>query len=180
MYKRQDSSRVDRTIGKGKDLREHWAVYNAQNTYLSVVLADSFLAEADKLRTKWRSQDLRIPAHSALDKLLDPVSYTHLDVYKRQGLQCLAVVLNDFEAFSARAAEEHDPQLCSCGAVGGEDVGIPVSYTHLDVYKRQVIKDPKLFREYCVAFGHGLIEEDMIDAYIAEATQHTDLSLIHI
>ena len=37
-----------------------------------------------------------------------------------------------------------------------------------------VIKDPKLFREYCVAFGHGLIEEDMIDAYIAEATQHTD------
>lgn len=36
-----------------------------------MVLADSFLAEADKLRTKWRSQDLRIPAHSALDKLLD-------------------------------------------------------------------------------------------------------------
>ncbi len=69
--KLKDSSRVDRTIGKGKDLREHWAVYNAQNTYLSVVLADSFLAEADKLRTKWRSQDLRIPAHSALDKLLD-------------------------------------------------------------------------------------------------------------
>ena len=37
-----------------------------------------------------------------------------------------------------------------------------------------VIKDPKLFREYCVAFGHGLIEEDMIDAYIGEATKHTD------
>ena len=37
-----------------------------------------------------------------------------------------------------------------------------------------VIKDEKLFRDYCVAFGHGLIEEDMIDAYIAEATQHTD------
>ena len=37
-----------------------------------------------------------------------------------------------------------------------------------------VIKDEKLFRDYCVAFGHGLIEEDMIDAYIGEATKHTD------
>lgn len=69
--KLKDSSRVDRSPGKGEDLREHWAVYNAQNTYLSVVVADSFLAEAEKLSAKWRSQNLRIPAHSALDKLLD-------------------------------------------------------------------------------------------------------------
>ena len=69
--KLKDSSRIDRPPGKGEDLREHWAVYNAQNTYLSVVVADSFLAEAEKLSAKWRSQNLRIPAHSALDKLLD-------------------------------------------------------------------------------------------------------------
>lgn len=69
--KLKDSSRVDRSAGKGEDLREHWAVYNAQNTYMSVVVADSFLAEAEKLSAKWRSQNLRIPAHSALDKLLD-------------------------------------------------------------------------------------------------------------
>ena len=37
-----------------------------------------------------------------------------------------------------------------------------------------VIKDEKVFRDYCVAFGHGLIEEDMIDAYIAEAVRHTE------
>ena len=37
-----------------------------------------------------------------------------------------------------------------------------------------VIKDEKLFRDYCIAFGHGLIEEDMIDAYIAEASRHTE------
>ena len=61
--KLKDSSRVDRSPGKGEDLREHWAVYNAQNTYLSVVVADSFLAEAEKLSAKWRSQNLRIPAH---------------------------------------------------------------------------------------------------------------------
>ena len=36
-----------------------------------MVVADSFLAEAEKLSAKWRSQNLRIPAHSALDKLLD-------------------------------------------------------------------------------------------------------------
>lgn len=69
--KLKDASRVDCSTGKGEDLREHWAVYNAQNTYMSVVIADSFLVEAEKLRAKWRSQNLRIPAHSALDKLLD-------------------------------------------------------------------------------------------------------------
>ena len=41
-----------------------------------------------------------------------PVSYTHLDVYKRQGFN--------------RAVEAQRP-------VGS----LPVSYTHLDVYKRQ-------------------------------------------
>ena len=54
-----------------------------------------------------------------------PVSYTHLDVYKRQ-----------------------DQARHAAAVVGGDDLLIellqqthtaaPVSYTHLDVYKRQV------------------------------------------
>ena len=51
--------------------RECWAVYNAHNTYLSVAISDSFLSTAGKLRSRWRSQDLQIPANSALDRLLD-------------------------------------------------------------------------------------------------------------
>ncbi len=51
--------------------REHWAIYNARNTYMSVVIADSFLTAVEHLRTKWRSQDLRIPTNSAMDRLLD-------------------------------------------------------------------------------------------------------------
>ncbi|RVU76022.1 arginase family protein [Pantoea dispersa] len=43
---------------------------------------------------------------------LTPVSYTHLDVYKRQDIDCL------------------DP-------AHAPGTGTPVSYTHLDVYKRQ-------------------------------------------
>ena len=53
-----------------------------------------------------------------------PVSYTHLDVYKRQvlgvcgGYQMLGESIIDID--------------------GNED--FPVSYTHLDVYKRQGIR----------------------------------------
>ena len=46
-----------------------------------------------------------------------PVSYTHLDVYKRQVL----------------AADERALAVIDAFALGLE----PVSYTHLDVYKRQ-------------------------------------------
>ena len=89
-----------------------------------------------------------------------PVSYTHLDVYKRQGLITAAVLLFVYEA---------RPEMLSCseeraksrfsfkktiailgiaaleigGAVSLAASSNPdglesVSYTHLDVYKRQV------------------------------------------
>ena len=48
------------------------------------------------------------------------VSYTHLDVYKRQGYEVLPVYTGE-SAISALEQESYDP----------------VSYTHLDVYKRQ-------------------------------------------
>ena len=62
------------------------------------------------------------------------VSYTHLDVYKRQELNSLLTLYNslckeikNLEAEITRLIEEVHPHYMS----------IPVSYTHLDVYKRQ-------------------------------------------
>lgn len=69
--KLRDSSRCRPSTEMYLHYRERWAAYNARNTYMSVVIAKSFLLAADRLRLKWRSQGLRIPANSALDKLLD-------------------------------------------------------------------------------------------------------------
>ena len=55
----------------------------------------------------------------------DPVSYTHLDVYKRQ----VQERRDDLGAGVIGIGHQHDglvPDACD-----------PVSYTHLDVYKRQ-------------------------------------------
>lgn len=67
----KDSSRNKNSIQTHEHYRERWAAYNARNTYMSVVIADSFLSAADSLRTKWRSQGFQIPSNSALDRLLD-------------------------------------------------------------------------------------------------------------
>ena len=67
----RDSSRDKSSPETHLHYREAWAAYNARNTYMSVVIARSFLSAATQLRTKWRSQGLRIPTNSALDRLLD-------------------------------------------------------------------------------------------------------------
>ena len=72
-----------------------------------------------------------------------PVSYTHLDVYKRQGYSRVRVCAQ------ARAIE-NECFVVIAGSVGNlprvhnmdiqyaqSGVFTPVSYTHLDVYKRQ-------------------------------------------
>ena len=60
------------------------------------------------------------------------VSYTHLDVYKRQGLgktiQLLAVILSYVQKNKGNVK----PSIIICPSSLA-----PVSYTHLDVYKRQ-------------------------------------------
>ena len=65
-----------------------------------------------------------------------PVSYTHLDVYKRQppGLP-LASQRPGAARRAGNTHRERDRQT-PCRQQGGRDI-IPVSYTHLDVYKRQ-------------------------------------------
>ena len=54
----------------------------------------------------------------------DPVSYTHLDVYKRQKLDKAAMLI------CSKALGHNRISVVA-------DNYIPVSYTHLDVYKRQ-------------------------------------------
>ena len=56
----------------------------------------------------------------------EPVSYTHLDVYKRQLLMHNASAQND-----SLRGEQHDAVYKCLSDI------VTVSYTHLDVYKRQ-------------------------------------------
>ena len=77
------------------------------------------------------------------------VSYTHLDVYKRQQLEIavhpLEAKVHTLALPGGRQVEmppvqPHRIILGHIGRVVGDrivDIGIPVSYTHLDVYKRQ-------------------------------------------
>ena len=62
-----------------------------------------------------------------------PVSYTHLDVYKRQLLDFFHVKQDEVLSLKYIFEQLHlttHPLKMLC-------MDIPVSYTHLDVYKRQ-------------------------------------------
>ena len=69
--------------------------------------------------------------------LLGPVSYTHLDVYKRQGLP--QVAFGHFwrvKSATPAVAVLIKPFIKLAPPLGDNRL-LPVSYTHLDVYKRQ-------------------------------------------
>ena len=59
-----------------------------------------------------------------------PVSYTHLDVYKRQGV-------GEEQAKACRACKNFGAAISAVPGKLGNVYPDPVSYTHLDVYKRQ-------------------------------------------
>ena len=63
----------------------------------------------------------------------EAVSYTHLDVYKRQGLFCKSNP-------TGNKAERINP-VPSHPIENARTVFRPVSYTHLDVYKRQLLEN---------------------------------------
>ena len=64
---------------------------------------------------------------------LEPVSYTHLDVYKRQIQTTLTRVMDPNEYDSLL-----NTLVASFSNINSEIIVFsPVSYTHLDVYKRQ-------------------------------------------
>ena len=78
-----------------------------------------------------------------------PVSYTHLDVYKRQGEESTRYTVDFEELWKVNEdiiawIRFDEPSIISYPVVQGKDnqeyldKTISVSYTHLDVYKRQV------------------------------------------
>ena len=62
--------------------------------------------------------------------MLGSVSYTHLDVYKRQ-------VLDTPQQVESHLLMRHYDGLLKSGRIKGRAGVAAVSYTHLDVYKRQ-------------------------------------------
>ena len=71
---------------------------------------------------------------------LTPVSYTHLDVYKRQGLKPDLVIFLDIDP---EKALKRKLSIDGGDRLENEDISFPVSYTHLDVYKRQIKSNAK-------------------------------------
>ena len=67
-----------------------------------------------------------------------PVSYTHLDVYKRQSplTAGLIVFLKLYASLSVIAV----PSFLNPARATANPIRVPVSYTHLDVYKRQTYR----------------------------------------
>ena len=80
-------------------------------------------------------------------RFLVAVSYTHLDVYKRQVGAVNAVSCANMALAGVDYAIPCDEVIDAMGRVGSllspdlRETG-PVSYTHLDVYKRQALRRP--------------------------------------
>ena len=89
--------------------------------------------QLSQLRTVYSHQQ----AIAQSETFLKPVSYTHLDVYKRQ------VLLASVSACAARAAGSSSAKGVS--ARPAHRAMWAVSYTHLDVYKRQVLGRPSTY-----------------------------------
>ena len=80
-------------------------------------------------------QALRVERCGFLDVL--PVSYTHLDVYKRQERNESAAICLLFCKWRFAIDCILEDKLQHCQNAKYKDSIKPVSYTHLDVYKRQ-------------------------------------------
>ena len=67
-----------------------------------------------------------------------PVSYTHLDVYKRQGKHCTSHRRDSHSfIFHTHFLNDFGNEFVYHTVTATRAV-VPVSYTHLDVYKRQI------------------------------------------
>ena len=122
-------------VGAGlmiRSLTALWRVdpgFRADNvlTFGLTLPTSTFHANADTVRAALRQSDEAMESAPGVQAVSlswgASVSYTHLDVYKRQGLGCPA-----FQKSSS-----------SSPLIGNapQDKDTAVSYTHLDVYKRQ-------------------------------------------
>ena len=74
------------------------------------------------------------------------VSYTHLDVYKRQvaGVRIVCAFIDDIYMISDLITQQDDIKVIEIKMriqqPAETNSSISVSYTHLDVYKRQVLE----------------------------------------
>ena len=73
---------------------------------------------------------------------MSPVSYTHLDVYKRQGVKLLKMPFIKSQMRSQGLKRNQNPQKQMSRNLRMHlrtvNYSMAVSYTHLDVYKRQI------------------------------------------
>ena len=69
-------------------------------------------------------------------KCIRAVSYTHLDVYKRQSIDSATLMNKGLEVIEAKWLFDMPMDKIKV-AVHPQSI-VPVSYTHLDVYKRQI------------------------------------------
>ena len=92
------------------------------------------------------------------DDWIRPVSYTHLDVYKRQAyIEADSLVLLQTAQEQAKTVNRTSNGVTVDGDFpwyiqfqvqlnnDKSDSSVPVSYTHLDVYKRQILQRPEKY-----------------------------------
>ena len=139
----------------GNAVRAHWGIENRVHWCLDVALND------DQMRHVAKMPEPISPSSDASSSILSAaitpikkaVSYTHLDVYKRQGspqfqgqqlgqgIRCAPNLHPQFQCFLRLLPQvRHTPPALQIVKQGLDTpaLGIdPVSYTHLDVYKRQ-------------------------------------------
>ena len=84
--------------------------------------------------------DTYFPQVSGVATSIRTVSYTHLDVYKRQ--RQVQAVSRDMMALAAVKAVSQNASMISLfnSVAKSLDTTMTVSYTHLDVYKRQMLQ----------------------------------------
>ena len=96
------------------------------------------------------------PLKGKVEESLEPVSYTHLDVYKRQAL-CDEDCKKQKKVLATIISRKGSaPRGVGTKMLILED-GTPVSYTHLDVYKRQNLRDRQ-------RAGKGTCEKSRIES----------------
>ena len=93
-----------------------------------------------------------------------PVSYTHLDVYKRQSVS--REMIRALRSCQTSAALQDHRHRCAGKPPLPHDA--PVSYTHLDVYKRQVgiLRIKIHIRDHAVLISDGQILRPIMGRFL--------------
>ena len=155
----QPEAKLSREIMKTLRLKGYFVFKVHGSEYMMAGLPDIIVCAEGKfvgLETKMPSQRY----NTSVQQRLVPVSYTHLDVYKRQKHDYSWVCVDGLTKFSNMSLKyvmklQEDRSLDRIpGLVQQRDYGksgelmkdlltrfhnMPVSYTHLDVYKRQIL-----------------------------------------